>query len=43
VVQILSYFMHTGASYKVMKNALPIHPTVGEFMPTLLGELQPLS
>jgi pyruvate/2-oxoglutarate dehydrogenase complex dihydrolipoamide dehydrogenase (E3) component len=42
VVQIFSYFMHTGASYKVMRDALPIHPTVGEYMPTLLGSLEPL-
>lgn len=42
VIQIVSYFMYTGASYKVMQNALPIHPTVGEFLPTILGELKPL-
>ncbi len=42
VVQVVSYFMATGASYKVMKNALPIHPTISEFFPTLLGELKPL-
>ncbi len=42
VVQVVSYFMATGASYKVMKNALPIHPTIAEFFPTLLGELKPL-
>ncbi len=42
VVQVVSYFMATGASYKVMKNALPIHPTISEFLPTLLGELEPL-
>ncbi len=42
VIQIISYFMYTGASYKVMQNALPIHPTIGEFLPTILGELQPL-
>lgn len=42
VIQIISYFMYTGASYKVMQNALPIHPTVGEFLPTILGELKPL-
>lgn len=42
VIQIISYFMYTGASYKVMQNALPIHPTVGEFLPTILGELKRL-
>jgi pyruvate/2-oxoglutarate dehydrogenase complex dihydrolipoamide dehydrogenase (E3) component len=42
VIQILSYFMHTGASYKVMKNALPIHPTIAETFPTVLGTLKPI-
>lgn len=42
VIQVISYYMATGASYKLMKNALPIHPTIAEFFPTLLGELQPL-
>lgn len=42
VIQVISYFMYTGASYKVMQNALPIHPTIAEFLPTILGELKPL-
>ena len=42
VIQVISYFMYTGASYKVMQNALPIHPTISEFFPTILGELKPL-
>lgn len=42
VVQVVSYYMATGASYQTMKNALPIHPTISEFYPTLLGELKPL-
>ncbi|GIW24285.1 mercuric reductase [Meiothermus sp.] len=42
VVQAISYFMATGSSYRVMMNTLPIHPTVAEFLPTLLGELKPL-
>ncbi|GAB4527319.1 MAG: FAD-containing oxidoreductase [Anaerolineae bacterium] len=41
-IQIISNFMHTGASYKVMQNALPVHPTVAEFLPTILGALKPL-
>ncbi len=43
VIQVISYFMATGASYKVMQRALPIHPTISEFLPTILGELQPLA
>lgn len=42
VIQVISYFMATGASYKVMQRALPIHPTISEFFPTILSELQPL-
>jgi pyruvate/2-oxoglutarate dehydrogenase complex dihydrolipoamide dehydrogenase (E3) component len=42
VIQVISYFMYTGASYKVMQNALPIHPTIAELLPTILGELKPL-
>jgi pyruvate/2-oxoglutarate dehydrogenase complex dihydrolipoamide dehydrogenase (E3) component len=42
IIQIFSNFMHTGASYKIMQNALPIHPTVAEFIPTILGALKPL-
>ena len=40
VIQAISYFMATGASYKVMQHALPIHPTIAEFLPTILGELK---
>ncbi len=43
VIQVISYFMATGASVKVMQNALPIHPTIAEFLPTVLGELQPIA
>lgn len=43
VLQIISTYMHTGASYKIMRDALPVHPTVAEFFPTILGMLKPLS
>jgi pyruvate/2-oxoglutarate dehydrogenase complex dihydrolipoamide dehydrogenase (E3) component len=43
VVQVVSQFMATGASYRVMQQALPIHPTVAEFLPTILGKLEPLA
>lgn len=42
VVQAISYFMATGASYRVMMETLPVHPTIAEFLPTILGELTPL-
>jgi pyruvate/2-oxoglutarate dehydrogenase complex dihydrolipoamide dehydrogenase (E3) component len=43
VIQAISYFMATGASYKVMMEALPVHPTIAEFLPTILSELEPLT
>ena len=42
VIQVISNFMATGASYRVLRDALPIHPTVSEFLPFVLGKLQPL-
>jgi pyruvate/2-oxoglutarate dehydrogenase complex dihydrolipoamide dehydrogenase (E3) component len=43
IIQVISNFMATGASYQVLKDALPVHPTVAEFLPTVLGKLKPLS
>ena len=43
IIQVISNFMATGASWRVMKDALPIHPTVTEFLPTILGKLKPLA
>ena len=34
--------MNAGASYPVLQRAVPIHPTVSELIPTMLGELQPI-
>ena len=42
IIQVISNFMATGASYRVMQQALPVHPTVAEFLPTILGRLRPL-
>ncbi|MET0543507.1 MAG: mercuric reductase [Variovorax sp.] len=42
IVQVVSNFMATGASHRVLKDALPVHPTVAEFLPTILGKLAPL-
>ena len=35
--------MNAGATYPVLQWAVPIHPTVSELIPTILGELKPLS
>ncbi|MGZ4805719.1 MAG: mercuric reductase [Ilumatobacteraceae bacterium] len=42
IVQIISALMHADASYKVLAQMLPIHPTVAEFYPTILARLAPL-
>ncbi|MGZ4679907.1 MAG: mercuric reductase [Ilumatobacteraceae bacterium] len=42
IVQIISALMHADASYRVLAEMLPIHPTVAEFYPTILGRLAPL-
>jgi len=43
IIQVISNFMAAGASWRAMKDALPIHPTVAEFFPTILGKLKPLA
>jgi pyruvate/2-oxoglutarate dehydrogenase complex dihydrolipoamide dehydrogenase (E3) component len=35
--------MYAKASYTVLQHAMHIHPTVSEFIPTILGDLKPLS
>ncbi len=43
VVHSLLDLMYAKAPYTVMQRAVHIHPTVSELVPTMLGELQPLS
>jgi pyruvate/2-oxoglutarate dehydrogenase complex dihydrolipoamide dehydrogenase (E3) component len=33
--------MYAKAPYTVLQRSMPIHPTVSELLPTLLGDLQP--
>jgi pyruvate/2-oxoglutarate dehydrogenase complex dihydrolipoamide dehydrogenase (E3) component len=35
--------INAGVPYDVLQRAVPIHPTVSELIPTLLGDLQPLA
>jgi pyruvate/2-oxoglutarate dehydrogenase complex dihydrolipoamide dehydrogenase (E3) component len=35
--------MYAKAPYTVMQRAVHIHPTVSEFIPTMLGDLKPLA
>lgn len=43
IIAVLSNYMATGASYRFMQQALPVHPTVAELLPTLLANLKPLA
>ncbi len=42
VVQVVSAVMHAQAPYTVLRDMLPVHPTVAEFFPTLLSRLEPV-
>ncbi len=42
LVQILSLAMQAGVRYPAIRDMLPIHPTMAEFIPSILGSLQPL-
>ncbi len=42
LAQTVGYAMQAGVRYPQVRDALPIHPTVAEFIPTLLGSLEPL-
>ena len=41
-VHALIDIMYADAPYSVIQRAVPIHPTVSELIPTLLGDLKPL-
>jgi pyruvate/2-oxoglutarate dehydrogenase complex dihydrolipoamide dehydrogenase (E3) component len=42
IIAVLSNYMATGASYRIMQQALPVHPTVAELLPSILAGLKPL-
>jgi pyruvate/2-oxoglutarate dehydrogenase complex dihydrolipoamide dehydrogenase (E3) component len=43
IVQVIAAMMAADAPYEVLRDFLPIHPTVTEFFPTILGKLAPLT
>ncbi len=43
VIHCILDLMYAKAPYTVMQRAMHIHPTVSEFIPTMLGELKPLT
>jgi pyruvate/2-oxoglutarate dehydrogenase complex dihydrolipoamide dehydrogenase (E3) component len=42
LIQIIGTAMQAGVRYPAVRDALPIHPTMAEFIPSALGSLQPL-
>jgi pyruvate/2-oxoglutarate dehydrogenase complex dihydrolipoamide dehydrogenase (E3) component len=42
LAQLIGTAMQTGARYPAVRDMLPIHPTVAEYVPTLLGSLERL-
>ena len=38
-MQTSSFAMQSGVSYPPIRDALPIHPTMAEFIPSILGSL----
>jgi len=42
VVQIVGLAIQAGIGYPTLRDVLPIHPTVAEFLPSILGSLTPL-
>ena len=42
LVQTISFAMQSGVRYPQLRDALPIHPTMSEYIPFILGALQPL-
>jgi pyruvate/2-oxoglutarate dehydrogenase complex dihydrolipoamide dehydrogenase (E3) component len=43
VIQILLDIMYAKAPYTTVQRAMHIHPTVAEFLPTVLGQLKPFA
>ena len=43
IVQVVAALMAADAPYEVLRDMLPVHPTVTEFLPTVLGKLAPLA
>jgi len=42
LIQIIGTAMQAGVRYPTVRDALPIHPTMAEFIPTVLSSLAPL-
>jgi pyruvate/2-oxoglutarate dehydrogenase complex dihydrolipoamide dehydrogenase (E3) component len=42
LIQVIGTAMQAGVRYPAVRDALPIHPTMAEFIPSALGSLKPL-
>jgi pyruvate/2-oxoglutarate dehydrogenase complex dihydrolipoamide dehydrogenase (E3) component len=42
LIQIIGTAMQAGVRYPTVRDALPIHPTMAEFIPSVLSSLKPL-
>ena len=42
VIQVVGMAIQAGVPYTTLRDALPIHPTVAEYVPSILSSLQPL-
>lgn len=42
LVQVISLAMQAGIRYPVLRDALPIHPTMAEYLPSVLRSLEPI-
>ncbi|MEZ4403707.1 MAG: mercuric reductase [Kofleriaceae bacterium] len=42
LIQTIGQLMAAGATWRTVRDALPVHPTVTEFLPTILDRLRPL-
>jgi pyruvate/2-oxoglutarate dehydrogenase complex dihydrolipoamide dehydrogenase (E3) component len=42
IVQIIGQVMAAGGTWRQVRDALPVHPTVAEFLPTIIDKRQPL-
>ncbi|MEJ7930171.1 mercuric reductase [Ramlibacter sp. AN1015] len=43
IIQVIGQAMSAGTHWRIVRNALPVHPTVTEFLPTLIDKRKPLS
>ena len=43
MAQSILGLMYAGASWRVIERAMYVHPTVSEYLPSLVGNLEPLA